>query len=300
MTLKITDLIAVTESMLIACDVPEDDAPVYNPSTVYGLGDPVIHNHGLYYSAQEGNQGNTPGAPESATIWNARGATNRHKCFDAKRSSKTVKAGGMTYRIRPGSTVTGLAMHNVVADTVTVRVIDPVDGVIITRTETLYGRVRRCSPHAWFFGRRTRKSRVLMLDLPPIYRADIEVTLTVASGDASLGLLALGYVEEWGIGVKYGLRLGMTDYSKTTTDEWGETAFKVLDYAETASLQLVIENTELDDIRDRLAELRSRPLIVICAEQYSSTAILCWIGEFEVLISYPLESDCSIDLKGLT
>jgi len=299
MTLKIIDPITVTESMLIACDVPETDYAAYNAITTYALADRVIYEHGIWQSAQAGNVGFTPGDTASAAHWVFVSATNRHKCLDARRSSQTVKSGSMTYRIRPGQVANGLALLNIQADTVRVRVIDPVDGDLTDRTEALYGPVRRCSPHAWFFSRRIPKTRVLMLDLPPVYRADIEVTLTAASGDVALGLLVLGYVEELGLGVKYGLRLGLTDYSKNATDEWGNTVFKVLDYAETASLQFVLDNSELDETKDRLAALRGRPLIVICAEQYRSTAISCWIGEFEILIPYPLESDCSLDLKGL-
>lgn len=300
MTLKIIDPITITESMLITCDVPEADFPVYSAAALYGVGDKVIHAHGIWQSARADNVGQTPGDAASATSWSYVSATNRYKCLDAKRSSQTVQAGGMVYRIRPGQVADGLTLLNVVADTVRVRVIDPVLGVKIDRTVSMFGNVRSCSPYAWFFARRSRKTRVLMLDLPPIHRADIEVTLTVSDGDAALGLLALGYVDLLGIGVKYGLRLGIQDFSKNTTNEWGDTEFQVLAYAETASVPLVIDNKELDATKDRLAELRGRPLIVIAVERYACTAIFCWIGEFEVLIPYTKRSDCSLELKGLT
>lgn len=296
-TLQIVKPITITEDMIVSCNVPETDAPAYNPVTVYEVGVQVIEGHAIYKSAAAGNVGNTPSA--SPTVWTRVGPTNRHKCLDNSNSTQTVQSSTVSYRIRPSQVVTALALLNVAGDSVRVRMIDPMAGTVIDETKSLAGVLKTTSWRAWFSRRRRVVRQVLMLDLPSYYGADILIDIT-ASGDVKLGVLLLGFAEPWGIGVQYGARMGITDYSKKETDAYGDTQFVEAAYAKRASFDLVVPNTDIDALFDELADLRATPMLIIGTRLYACTVIYGWVGEFEILIPYPTYSDCSLDVKGLT
>lgn len=298
-TLHIVNPITITEDMIVSCNVPETDAPAYNPVTVYEVGVQVIEGHAIYKSAAAGNVGNTPSA--SPTVWTRVGPTNRHKCLDNSSSTETVQASTVSYRIKPGQVITALALLNVSGDVARVRVIDPIAGTVIDETKTLKVAIKTSSWHAWFLRRQRPRAvrQVLMLDLPVLFGSDILIDIT-ASGDVKLGVLLLGFAEPWGIGVQYGARMGITDYSKKETDAYGDTQFVEAAYAKRASFDLVVPNTDIDALFDELADLRATPILIIGTRLYACTVIYGWVGEFEILIPYPTYSDCSLDVKGLT
>lgn len=296
-TLQIVKPITITEDMIVSCNVPETDAPTYNPATVYGVGEQVVEGHSIYKSAAAANVGNTPST--SPTHWTRMSATNRHKCLDTSNSTQTVQAATVSYRIRPSQVVTALALLNVSADSVRVRMIDPVAGTVVDETKSLFGTLKKASWHTWFSRRRRPVRQLLMLGLPSYYGADIVVDIT-ASADVMLGVLLLGFAEPWGVGVRFGARMGITDYSKKEPDEYGNVQFVPLDYAKRAAFDLVVPNTEIDALFDELADLRATPVLIIGTTLYACTVIYGWIGDFDILIPYAKFSDCSLELKGLT
>lgn len=297
--LQIIKPVPITESMIVTCDVPETDAAAYASGTTYAIGDLCVHAHSIYKSATNSNIGNTPAT--SPEHWVRVSATNRHKCLDTSNSTQTVQASGMTYRITPGQVVTGLALLHVSAQSARIRMIDPSAGTVYDTTVSLGGVLKSSSWWAWFSNRRRTEGQVLKLDLPAYYGADIQVDISANAGaDAKLGVLLVGFVDQWGLGVQYGARVGITDYSKKEIDEYGDIQFVERAYAKRASFDLVVSNTDLDELCEELASLRATPVLVIGSTLYTCTAIYGWIGEFEIAIPYPTFSDCSLDVKGLT
>ncbi|MEO8120893.1 MAG: carbohydrate-binding protein [Rhodoferax sp.] len=300
MSLIVVKPISVTDAMLISCDVPETDYAEYNPASTYAQATrvKVTSSHLVYESALAGNIGNTPAT--NPTKWFKVGATNPWKCLDTKTSTQTVQAGGMSYRFRPGQVVNVLGVLNAFADSVRIRMIDPVQGTVYDKTTSLLGSIRRPSWHVWFFSRRMRKSQVLALDLPSYYGADILVDVTVASGDARLGVLMFGYQQALGEGVELGAGVGISDYSRQVTNTWGDTELEPLAWAKRASFAMKVKNTEIDELMQQLVELRSTACLWIGTDRYACTVVFGWCGVFDILISYQTYSDCSTDIKGLT
>lgn len=300
MSLVVIPPVAMTDALLVSTDVPEADYAAYSAATTYAKGDRVIRTgvHKIYESSAAGNIGNTP--ETSPTLWLEVSATNRWRCFDTSNSSRTVKTGGMSYRITPGQVVNSVNVLNAVADTVRIRMIDPAAGTVYDQTTSLLGPLPASSWYSWFYARRNRGSQVVALNLPGYYAADILVDLTVASGNAEMGVLLFGYQQSIGEGIEYGARVGITDYSRKELNDFGDVVFVERAFAKRASFSMKVLNTEIDTLQDFLASLRATPCLIVGTTLYACTVIYGWFGDFEILIAYPTHSDCTLDVKGLT
>jgi hypothetical protein len=62
---------------------------------------------------------------------------------------------------------------------------------------------------------------------------------------------------------------------------------------------LVIDRNEVDSFSEYLASLRATPCLWIGSDQYASTIVYGFYQNFEILISYPTTSDCTLSLEGL-
>lgn len=305
MSLVVIKPLAITDAMLVSCNVPETDYPAYDAGVTYVAGNRVIvpASHTVYEAIATtiGADANIGRTPASSPLWWVKvSATNRWRSLDTKVSSKTSQALTLSYRITPGQVVNAVAVLNCYADSVRIRVVDPAEGTVYDKTTSLLGNLRRAGWYDWFFSRRVRKSQVVALDLPSYYGADILVDVAVASGEASMGVLMIGYQQAMGDGVQYGARAGITDYSRKTVNQWGDTELIELAYAKRASFSLRVKNSEIDALQEQLAELRATPCLWVGVERYACMSVFGWSGDFEILISYAIYSDCSLDLKGLT
>lgn len=305
MSLIVAKPLAVTDAMLVSTNVPEADYAAWAAGTTYVAGNRVIvlASHEVYeaIATSIGAATNVGLAPATNPLWWVKvSATNRWRCLDTKTSTKTSQALTMSYRFTPGQVVNVVAVLNCYADSVRIRVVDPTEGTVYDKTTSLLGDLRRAGWYDWFFSRRVRKSQVVALDLPSYYGADILVDVTVASGDASMGVLMMGYQQAMGDGVQYGARVGITDYSRKTVNQWGDTELVELAYVKRANFSLMVKNSEIDALQSQLADLRAKPCLWVGVSQYACTVVFGWSGDFDILINYSTYSDCTLDLKGLT
>lgn len=301
-SLIVVNPLVLTDAMLVSSNVPEADYAAYVASTTYALGGRVIvvATHTVYESLQASNVGHDPTLAANSAWWIKVSPTNRWKCVDTSNSTQTVNTGTISYRITPGQVVNCVALLNAYADSVRIRMIDPVAGTVYDKTTSLLGTLRNSSWYDFFYSRRMRKNQAIALDLPSFYGADILIDLTVSTGNASLGVLIFGYQQFLGEGIKYGARVGITDYSTKTTNQWGDTVFNKLAFAKRANFAMQVLNSEIDDFQTQLAEFRGTPCLWIGSSLYACTVVYGWANDFEIQIAYATVSDGTIDLKGLT
>lgn len=297
--------VAITESMLLGTDVPEADHAAWNAATSYAVGDRVIRTtaatHAIYENLVAGINAT---APEDALTgatprWLYVSPTNRWKVFDNSNTSQTTQATSLYYRIAPAQVVNALSLQNVVADTVRIRMIDGAT-TVYDRTVTLGRGLGTSAWHPWYFSRRPVSDSVTVTDLPNYYGAEIRIDATKTTGSVSIGVILIGYPYTIGLGVQYGAKIGITDYSRKETDDWGVTSFVERDYAKRASISFTLPNTELDATHTLLASLRATPTLLLGSDAYASLQVYGWVGDFDITIQYANYSECSLDFKGLT
>jgi len=83
--MQIIKPITVTDSILTATNVPENDFPQWAAGTTYSIGNKVVSltTHKIYESLINSNLGNNP-TTDDGTKWLDLGATTRWKAFDTK------------------------------------------------------------------------------------------------------------------------------------------------------------------------------------------------------------------------
>lgn len=298
MSLQFVKSLPITTAMLTATNVSEADYAEWAAGTTYASGARVIvgADHKVYESLQASNIGKVPAT--ELLWWVEVGPTNRWKLFDLSNSTTTASATDAYYELTPGIVCNSVCLLNIDGVTsVRIRVTDPVFGVVYDKTTAIEFIPSESGWYAWFFGSRRKKRDLLALDLPSYPNAVIRVDLT---GAPVVGVLTIGKVNRIGMGVRQGVRVGIQDYSRKERNQWGDTVLVQRAYAKRASLSVMLENSELDDVHAMLADMRATPCVWVGHEPYVSTMVFGFYKEFDINIAYANYSECTLDIEGLT
>ncbi|MBS0227662.1 MAG: carbohydrate-binding protein [Proteobacteria bacterium] len=299
--LTVVKPLTVTPAMLVSSSVPETDYPEWAAGTTYANGARVIlaAQHRVYQSMADGNVGNNPAATVSIK-WVEVGATNRWKPFDRSVSTKVQQSGSISYRIRPGATVTSVSLLNLTGSTsVRVRIVTPDDVTRYDQTVSTSRVPLEAGWWAWYFGVRHTPTQVLLQDLPSYPNGDILIDL---AGDADLGVgvIALGQLRRFAMGVQMGVRVGIQDYSRKERNDFGDVVVVERAFAKRANFSMLLTSSEVDALHLFLADVRATPCIWIISKSYESAVVYGFYKNFDIVISYTNYSDCDIELEGLT
>ena len=298
--LTVVKPIAVTPSMLVSTDVPEADYAEWAAGTTYAIGDRVIvaAQHKIYQSAVAANVGKDPATDSAA--WLEAGATNRWKPYDKSVSSQVVQADAISYRIKPGQAVTSVGVLNISGGTsLRVRVIDPTFGTVYDKTVSLSRTPLAPGWWMWFFGERRAPTQALLQDLPSYPGADILIDIT-GTAELAVGVLLIGQVRQFALGVKMGARIGIQDYSRKERSEFGDVMLVERAFAKRASFSILLTADEVDSFHQFLSEVRATPCLWIGSRRYESTTLYGFYKSFDIVIPYFSYSDCDLELEGLT
>jgi hypothetical protein len=307
--IKIVEPITITDAILIdsgsppETNVPENDYAEWNVGTTYDEGDRVIltSTHRIYESLLGSNTGNDPTVTSSPTYWIEVAPTNRWAVFDTSVSTSTVQANNITYTLEPGSVNNLLAVLNINnGSEVTVTVNSPSQSPseVYSKTISLAGAPATAGWWTWFFGLRTQQTQAIFDDIPPY--SDAIFTIEILGGsDLSVGVIMLGQQQLYGLGIKYGARVGIQDYSRKETNEFGDTILVRRAFAKRANVDLFLDKSEVDPLQRELSRIRATPVLWILSNEYESTTVFGFYKNFDVLINYPEHADCTLEIEGL-
>lgn len=298
--MRVIKSLTVTDAMLTASSVTEADHAAWNSGTTYTLGARVIlvSTHKVYESLQATNTNHDP--ITEAAWWVEVGPTNRWKCLDLSSTTQTVVDSADYYEFTPAQAVNAVSLVNISGIlSVRLRLTDPSFGVVYDQTASLTSVPSEASWYAWFFELRTEQTLVVASDLPSYPNAVLRIDVT-SSGTAYIGACVFGTQRTIGMGVQQGVRLGITDYSRKERNEWGDTVLVQRAYAKRVSFQMLIENDQLDNTFNLLADMRATPCLWIGTNLYGSLTVFGFYASFDIGISYAMYSDCSLDLESLT
>lgn len=298
MTLRVIRPVPLTDAMLVSTDVPESDAPAWDSGATYAAGETAILGHRIWESLQDANTGQPPAT--SPDWWLDTGPTNRWAAWDDETSTRTARPGEITYRVRPGRVVSAVAAAGLVeASRMRVRMESPVHGIVYDRSVSLSGSPAAAGWWNWFFGPRRSKTVALLSELPPYVDADLVITLEGSPGLA-VGVLLFGAESAFGLGVEYGVSLGIRDYSRKETDQFGRSVFRRRANAKRARFTVFLENGQLDALYDYLSDITATPCLWVITDLYDAAVVYGSFEDFSILIPYPSHSQCELTLQGLT
>lgn len=306
--LVIVPPLEITDSILIvgsppATNVPENDHAEWSSVTTYAAGDRVIltSTHKIYESLQSGNVNKNP--VTEALFWVEVGPTNRWAVFDTSVSTQTAQSTNITYTLEPGIAINSLAILNLTdADEINIQITSPSSGspgIVYTETVDLGLTSPFSDWYNWFFGIRSRPSQYIVTNLP-IYTDGIFEIEILGGTDLAVGVILIGQQQRFGRGIRLGARVGIQDYSRKETSEFGETILVQRAFAKKANFDLFIDKAEVDTLQIYLSALRATPALWIGSTEYESTTVFGFYKNFDVLLNYPEHADCELEIEGLT
>ncbi len=305
--------IQITDSVLTASNLPEDDHPVWSPTLPYAAPNRVISlaTHRIY-EATGASTGVDPvanvllPANDPARRWVEVSATNRWRAFDQSNSAAASNAGDITYTLTLPALANGLALLRLAAASVTVDIREgSTNEVVVSETLQLYDTTGIVDWYTFFTwdpstGSATYQTEAMFLGFAAYagYRIDI----TVSGAEVKVGEILVGQNIEIGTTVA-GTRIGYDDFSSKTRDEFGNIKLVVRDYADYAVFRFMVPVGDESRVRRTLASLRGIPAIYYSSETSLNRGAFVYgisTGRVRVVLEAAGYSTFSLETMGLT
>lgn len=290
----------IPDTALTSHSVAETDHPAWSAATAYAVGARVIRTTSTTHRIYERLiAGTTATAPELDPVnWRDVGPTNRWAMFDSSVGTLTTATTSITATFSPGL-VDSLALLDVAGNDVTVTVRDGVGGTVVyTRAVDLNQGAGVLDWFNYFFDDIVRATTVVLEDLPPYGTASVTVALT-GVGTVAIGSCIVGRVTDMG-GSRFGMSLGIVDYSRKDTDEFGVTTVVERPFSRRLTVPIEVPTGAIDEIVRRLAIVRAKPVVWIGSANYGASVIYGFARDWSIDLQYPTVSECTLTVEGLT
>lgn len=250
-------------------------------------------NHKLYQSLFGSNSGN---ALTDTDWWLELGPSNRWAMFDMKTGTQTTRPLSVSSTLDVSGRIDTVALFNLDGASVNVTMLD---GATEVHNED-YSLVSTDGIADWFsyfFEPIVRKTELLVTGLPNTL--DPSLTATVTDTDnVSVGAFVAGLALYVGA-TQYGARVGITDFSRKTQDDFGNWYIVERSYAKRGNFTVWIEQAYSDQIFNTLSSYRATPLALIGADEFASTYYYGILKDWNIEISYPSHHIATIEVEGL-
>lgn len=269
----------------------------WNANTAYVLDAEVIDTTTriIYRSLLAGNQGNNP--LTTSGKWQARGVENRLRMFDTSMGSYTEAPELIEVAIQPRRVVTDIALF-ARAQQVRVIMTDPNDGLVFDSGDISMLRPSGNSHWGYFFTPIEFRDRVLITGLPAYTRAEVKVQLKSPGSVARCSELVMGRTV-WLGNTRWRPSIGFDDFSEKKRDTWGGWVVSEQAYSDRMKLDVLVEGTAYERVREQIVPYRAKPVVWIGARGYAALMSYGYITGFEQVLPGHGFSDCSMTIEGL-
>lgn len=304
--MKVITPITVTDTILTASNVTEDDYSEWASGTTYAAEDRVIvtgTTHKVYESVLGSNIGNDP-TTDDGTWWLEISATNRWKAFDQKISDQVSNSGTITYSLVPSSLVTGIGLLNLNAPQVQIEIYEaasPNDKIYDT-TQTLVDTTAIVNWFTFFTEDLSSKfdTEALFIGIPGYAGHQIDVTIGDGSGTPKVGQIVSGRVDTLGW-TSDGTTIGIEDFSTKDRDSFGNAIITERAFADETAFNVTIVTSDARRIKRILSNLRATPALYFADEDLISygMTIYGFFQDFSIPLSTGNLSYATVEIEGL-
>ena len=274
MTMRLIDLVDVTDATLTAANIPETDYAEWSALTDYVAGDYVISvaTHTVYralVASGPGAGGAVDPDVEAANFadplvdtsaatryWQIIGATNLWRLFDSKPSVQATFADEIDVSITPGVRIDTLAVWNVDATSVQVIATSAASGEVYNVTKALIDTSGIDDWYEYFFSPVEELSETVFQDIPPYRDLTIQVIITRTGSNAMCGQITLGRAFPLGRTATDGTGSEGLDFSTIDTDIFGNLETTRRAAVRIIKFRVVTDTLRLNSVQRKLNEYR--------------------------------------------
>lgn len=274
----------------------------WDSATSYAPGDVVLRTttHRIY----EALDYTTNEVPENnPAVWAVVGPTNTWAMFDNVLSTSTEATSTIEVVIRPNVFITSLALLGVVGGTVTVEQRDAPGGTIVfNETRNVIANQPIANWWEWFVSDFVITDEMVFNKFITYLASEITVTITTnANGNAAVNTLIFGRMYNLG-STELGARIGIEDYSRKTTDDFGNATLVRRRFSKIVNVTSEIRNAELSGVTQILFELRATPVLWVPSMQddFGGLTVFGFYRDFFVTVAYHTHSLVEFEIEGMT
>lgn len=309
-TLSVLFPTTINDTTLTSTTEAEADHAAYNPAEAgYALGDRVIvvSAHRIYERAtatatagKDPTDINNRIADAAGIIWWIDvSATNAWKMFDGEKSSQTVAASPLTIVLEPGF-INALYVGKIEnADTATITMKDAPGGTeVFSRVIDL----ENSAPgdyYEYYFSPFEQQPDFVIDDLPPYSAAEVTLTLTVSSGNISVGMMQIGDLRPLGETQGRGKpRSKPKSFSYIKIDEFGENEIIRRKSAKDIDVEAVLSLDYANTVESIMAEVQDIACLWVATTGPKFAGMRAFgIGKGQIVYTSPTQTLCTLQLK---
>lgn len=237
------------------------------------------------------------GVAKAVPTWKVVGAINRFKMFDNVISTQTTSVNDISIEVDPGAIVNAVAFFGLAGSSISVQMTSPTEGLVYDETKPLQDNTLITDWYSYFFEDIYSLSDVVFADLPSYFDSTIDVLIS-GGGTRACGEMVMGRLSNVGV-ANFGTSVSIQDYSIKTTDEYGNIVIQQRAFTKRADYDVTIETNRVATVQKLLADIRTIPTVFIGEQDKSETVVYGFYKSFNIVISTPSISDCSIEVEGL-
>lgn len=269
-----------------------------NPQVV--TGDTYIYQDKVWEALVDNQDRPDTGSILEPPTWVSLGAINPLRLADGQVGTFTSADGPLEVIFSNVDIVDGIALFNLLAQTITIELVDDVEGLVFTTGEiSLVDNAGVSDWYQYFYSPITNRNDFVFTALPPYRGADVRVVLGDVSGVLQVGEVALGPIRNLG-DTEYGTNVGILDFSRKDRDTFGNFVITERRFSKRANYDISLRTNQIAFAQQLLAAMRAIPAVYIGAESQPETIIYGFYRSFDIVLRGPVYSDCTIEVEGLT
>lgn len=274
---------------------------IWNPGITYGINAIVMAGDSYFKSVQAANINHPITDP---AWWVFNGPLDTVAIFDKVVGSQTKAPGSFSYLLQCNGRIDSIAFLNIAAKFIRIKVSVPTgaespDLLLYDEIFDLTVTSGINNWHAYYFEELKSKKNLVVLNLPTVYNAKIEFEVINPSSIAKVGEVVIG--QQLFLGrTQYGSGVGITDFSKKERDVFGNYQIVERPFSKRGNFNVMIDNNFIDELQETLASLRATPTLYLGVDEYYSTHIFGFYKDFNLVIEHFNETQCSLEIEGLT
>ena len=282
---------------------------IWSNVTAYTVGQLVDVTNDFYtYQCIQANTNQNPynGTTVNSAYWRRYSFNNKFAAFDQQVSTGSVSqntfiTNTVTFTIDMTEGFDTVAFFGLKGKSIQVTV----TGSSVSYSKTiLLDDVLITDWYEYFFSENIENSEAIFNDIPFVL-GQSTINITIWSRDnqtAEVGTIVVG--TQYFLGhTPYGTSVGIIDYSKKETDEFGNTSFVKRAFSKRVSSPIEVIAGNVAKTQRILSDLRATPCVWIGDESDTYRTALTVYGfyrDFSISIQYPSYSICELEIEGLT